>query len=228
MNQSILVVAAMLLASCGGRELSKSAPANSGANSGPGLNSSTTVNNSSGRMEQGSADAEVISAYNRILPLFCAYDATCAEPLLGGACPAQPVPNGEVSGQCWVVNGGQLSECENALRGAQCQGQWENFPMVCYTAVRQCECADGYIAGWTDEGEQGCFAPCDNGECSGTLGCYDGACTPLQESRCQDNEIDTFVDGEFGCYAACFNGQSCDDGFECNGEACVPNSGEGL
>lgn len=222
------VLALALIGGCG-REID-SKDANSSTNTGPPLNSSSAPGRN---MERGSSEAEVLAAFNRIWPLICEYDATCEEPLIQGEC-ADGFTADDLEGDCFVVDNAKLSECEDEVRGLQCEGFWENLPDdECFAeAVRECECLDGFVDAWSSSDERGCYPPCtSSSQCSAGSACYDGACMTPQEDRCPDEQVLATVNGEEPrCYERCDDG-TCDTGFVCASGVCIeeaepePNSG---
>lgn len=181
----------------------------------PSSNSSSNPSNrplppANQREEQGSPQFEVQSAFDRLYPLLCEYDATCEEPLLQDTCPL-PAGTTPDNSQCWVVDSAKLSTCESELRGLQCQGTFENLPLSCAEAVRQCECAAGYERSFDNE----CLPICETSKtCPTGLLCYDGVCSEPEEGWCADDYTFVFTDEGDECHPSCEFG--CEGDLECD------------
>ena len=216
-----VMLSALLIALIGcGDPPVKSSSSNTSSNSNT---SNRPLPPASQREERGSPQFEVQSAFDRLYPLLCEYDATCDEPLLQDTCPLPAGTMPDDNGQCWVVDQGKLNTCESELSGLQCQGTFENLPLSCAEAVRECECIDGYERSYTGEGSE-CLPVCETSKtCPSGLLCYDGVCSEPEEGWCADDYTYVFRDGgEEECHPSCEFG--CEGDLVCDEtyNACLP------
>ena len=220
---------ALVLASCGSTSSKDSDSANSDTpyvvpNSQANINPGTGPGGpGSEGMEEGSPSATVESAFNRLWPQICRFDATCPEPTFEQGC---DVATGASAGdfldeQCYVVDEALVTQCEQALGSTQCRDGLQDLPFECAGAVRPCECKPGFAENWDEEGNRGCYPACDTtDDCDAGSICDFDTCVP-DPNPCGPGQIRAVVDGNEGCFDSCGEDPDCGSGATCISGVCI-------